>query len=220
MTKKTRLIIQCSLLLALAGFIMLFNFAGRQMIEQERVYVEARTEYSGLRELAQGGDICETESIDWDALRAINPDVVGWLYVPDTGISYPVVQGEDNAHYLRHTFSGERNASGTIFLDFRDSTDFHSAARVFGHNMRDGSMFAELLSWTGDMFIIHTPGDTLGIMVTARGAVSVRDEIFTAQALADEIVLVTCVNGRPDLRWVVRGEPIRHSYLSRRYENE
>ena len=56
-------------------------------------------------------------TVDFDALRAINEDVVAWVYIEDTGINYPVVQGEDNEYYLHHTFERKENFSGAIFMD-------------------------------------------------------------------------------------------------------
>ena len=87
-------------------------------------------------------------SIDWDALRAINPDTVGWLYVPGTSINYPVVRGQDNDYYLSHDFTREQGwlaQFGSIFLDWRNNPNWSDQAYfIYGHHMNDGSMFADI----------------------------------------------------------------------------
>ena len=86
--------------------------------------------------------------IDLDALRQVNPDVIGWIRVPDTKIDYPVVQSEDNDFYLEHTWQGNKNSVGAIFMDCGsapDLTDFNTL--IYGHNMRSGAMFASLRSY-------------------------------------------------------------------------
>jgi len=87
----------------------------------------------------------ELERINLDALREENPDVVGWIRIPDTKIDYPLMQGEDNDFYLNHTWKKEPNSVGSIFLEYLNSadlTDYNTI--VYGHNMNDGAMFAEL----------------------------------------------------------------------------
>ena len=75
-------------------------------------------------------------------LRAINSDVQGWLTIDGTHIDYPVVQGEDNDYYLKHSFEGESVNAGCIFMDCGASADWSDRNTfVFGHNMRDSSMF-------------------------------------------------------------------------------
>ena len=86
--------------------------------------------------------------VDFDALRAINPNVVGWLIIDGTNINYPVVQGRDNQYYLRHLFTGEYNAAGCIFLDSRNTdnfADWHSI--LYGHHMGNGTMFNGLMDY-------------------------------------------------------------------------
>lgn len=86
--------------------------------------------------------------VDFDALRAINPDVVGWLVIDGTNINYPVVQGNDNQYYLRHLFTGEYNASGCIFLDSRNTRDFAGRHSIlYGHHMGNGTMFNGLMDY-------------------------------------------------------------------------
>ena len=57
------------------------------------------------------------------ALQEVNPDVFGWIYSPDTTINYPVVQGDDNAYYLKHLADGTENRNGYPFLDIQNRTD-------------------------------------------------------------------------------------------------
>jgi len=173
--------------------MVIFGVSLKQIIEYRSEYQIARNEYRDLREIA----------INFDALFEINPNVVGWITLSDSTIDYPIVQGQDNIHYLQYTFSGQRNPSGAIFLDYRDKSNFHSDARIYGHNMMDGSMFSTLPNWSGDSFIINTPNETLKFSVTWRGAMSLADV-----RSVDGMALITCVNGRPDLRFVVRAEKI------------
>lgn len=81
--------------------------------------------------------------IDLAALRETNEDVTGWIWIPGTEISYPILRAEDNDYYLTHTWKKERSAVGAIFLDYRTGeADFNTL--IYGHRMRNGSMFAEL----------------------------------------------------------------------------
>ncbi len=84
-------------------------------------------------------------SVDFDALKAINEDVIGWLYVEAIEISYPIVQGKDNDQYLHTTYEGTYNFAGSIFADYENSKDFKDPNTIiYGHNMKNGSMFGVL----------------------------------------------------------------------------
>jgi sortase B len=78
------------------------------------------------------------------ALREINPEVTAWLILEDPGISCPVVKGADNEKYLRVGADGKRNGHGAIFMDYRNDAfkDFNTV--IYGHNMKDGTMFGTL----------------------------------------------------------------------------
>lgn len=100
----------------------------------------------------------ELRKTDLAALREINPDVVAWIRVPDTKIDYPVVQGEDNDYYLKHTWQGSQNTVGTIFMDCNSSpalTDYNTL--IYGHNMRSGSMFASLRNYSQQSYFDAHP---------------------------------------------------------------
>lgn len=88
-------------------------------------------------------------SVDWDYLASVNPDIVGWLYCPDTVINYPVVQSESHDYYLNHGFEGQTNSSGTLFADRNSVAGVtQSHLIIYGHNMKDNSMFGTLRNYT------------------------------------------------------------------------
>ena len=81
--------------------------------------------------------------MDLSALQQVNPDVIGWIYIPNTAVSYPMLIGDDNQEYLRHTWQKEYSTMGSIFLECNSQpglTDFNTI--IYGHRMRDMSMFA------------------------------------------------------------------------------
>lgn len=83
--------------------------------------------------------------VDFDALQAISSQGVGWIMSDDGIINYPVMQGTDNDYYLTHLADGTYNSNGSIFVDFRNAADFSDRNTiVYGHNMRNGTMFASL----------------------------------------------------------------------------
>ncbi len=84
-------------------------------------------------------------SVNFEELQKINPQTVGWIFNEDLSINYPVMQGEDNDYYLTHLVNNKVNKKGSIFVDVHNYYDFTDDTTViFGHNMRDGSMFSAL----------------------------------------------------------------------------
>lgn len=83
--------------------------------------------------------------LNLDALRQTNEDVLGWIYIPDSPIDYPLMQVEDNEEYLRRAWDGSANNAGCIFLECRNSHDFSDFnTLIYGHYMRNGKMFGAL----------------------------------------------------------------------------
>lgn len=86
--------------------------------------------------------------VDFDALLALNPDVVGWLYIPGTRVNYPVLQGDTNDSYIYRLMTGEYNSSGSIFLEAGISPEFTSRNNpIYGHHMKNGTMFADVADY-------------------------------------------------------------------------
>ncbi len=94
--------------------------------------------------------------IDFDKLKEINGDFVGWLYYAPLDLSYPIVRGDDNDYYTHYTFENENNSSGAIFMDFlnRPNMDNYNTI-IYGHNMRNGTMFGSLKKLLNDASIIE-----------------------------------------------------------------
>lgn len=83
-----------------------------------------------------------------------NEDVVGWITIDGTQIDYPIVQAEDNFHYLTRNFYHEESRAGSIYMDYRNSIQFATEQNVvlYGHRMRDGSMFENLTRYLDEDF--------------------------------------------------------------------
>ena len=108
--------------------------------EEEQDQKEGQPEKQEEEERGEPGS-AEAFAVDFEALQQINADIVAWLRIPDV-LDYPVVQGTDNSYYLHHTFRKEYNIAGSIFLDARNTADFSDSKNIiYGHNMRNGSMF-------------------------------------------------------------------------------
>ena len=96
--------------------------------------------------------------VDHEALAAMNGDYACWLYAPGTQIDYPVVHGEDNSRYLSTLFNGEKNASGTLFIDYRNLADFADPnTLIYGHHMRNDSMFGQINDYQEQAFYAAHP---------------------------------------------------------------
>ena len=91
------------------------------------------------------GEVGTLFQVDFPKLKQINSQVVGWIRIPKTNISYPIVQAEDNDFYLKHNIYKEPSSSGSIFLDYHNQGDFSDRNIViYGHNMKNDTMFAQL----------------------------------------------------------------------------
>ena len=131
---------------------------------------------------------------DLAALAAENPDCVGWLTIPDTGIDYPVMHTpDDSEHYLRRDFYGESASGGTPFLDGRNAAQAEGQNLIlYGHNMMDGSMFKPLISYLEPNFrethkdiFLEIDGRQYHYEVLAVVETSVKSTLYTFTDLSD-----------------------------------
>ena len=90
-------------------------------------------------------------SVEMDTLSEEYPDVIGWIYFENEDISYPIMYSGDNTKYLSTSYNGEKAKAGAIFLDGESTPDFSDPhSLIYGHNMRDLSMFGKLRYYKTD----------------------------------------------------------------------
>ena len=85
------------------------------------------------------------EAIDFDTLRLTCREAYAWLYGPGAGIDYPVMQTGNNEYYLTHLADGSKNKAGALFIDWRNGQTLQDRNTIiYGHNMKNGTMFGQL----------------------------------------------------------------------------
>lgn len=164
--KKKPDIISILLILIGAGMIL---FALMKLIpilteyhEDEQAYRDLREDYVKVdEELKTKSEEVEQNPnwwyqnvyVDLDKLREANPDVVGWIRFDEMNINYPIVYSGDNDTYLRADLNKEYSKAGTLFIDKKNQPDFSDGNTIiYGHNMKNGSMFGKLKNYKKDNF--------------------------------------------------------------------
>lgn len=168
MKSKTRRILFALLALLFVGSGSMALWQGMQLQQSKAVYAEAErlvslpelptlpeepvvTPVTPVAPVDPYTELLST--LDLSALQAINSEVLGWILIPNTNISYPLMQGGNNSYYLKHDFRKNASSPGSIFLDSRnkaDLTDFNSI--VYGHRMKNGTMFEALKGYKEQSF--------------------------------------------------------------------
>lgn len=180
-------------------------FIGK-IIVQEREYQKGDSTYELMEELvvepagdsdstsesvSNGGNAQEnkqdstqdqTPNINFDALEEFTGDAIGWLYLPDSVINYPLMQADDNSYYLNHLADGTWNSNGSLFLDYQNSPDFSDENNViYGHHMKSGKMFGNLESYHSQNYYEEHPV----IYLTTRNG-KYKMEIFSAYTTTND----------------------------------
>jgi sortase B len=155
--------------------LAVFAVSAYQLFKIGKGYYDGRSEYDKIRDLAietkdDGGDDAGNQpryQVNFDELMALNSDTIGWIrFDPEPAIiNYPIVQGKDNQEYLHKTFSANDNSLGTIFLNVENNPNFRDQnSIIYGHRMKDGSMFRHLQDYedrafweANPYFYIYTP---------------------------------------------------------------
>ncbi len=149
--KRRRMRILSNLLLAV-GVVLVIVALGMYLFSQWRYAKqdEVNEELATYAEVSDDGSTYPT--VDWDALKAVNSDVVAWIQIPGTVVNYPVYQGSSNDEYLHTNAWGEYSFGGQIFMDYQNTAPglVDMQTIVYGHHLLNGSMFACLADMEED----------------------------------------------------------------------
>ena len=130
--------------------------------------------------------------IDFYELSEVNSDIVAWLYIPGTYIDYPILcapQGEDEDYYLRRDLNGRYNSHGCLYIRRSEGNI------IYGHNMRDGTMFGTLKNISARDLYLYSSTETLHYHLSGEETAD-PDSVHNLAAHSD-LTLCTCTsNGR------------------------
>ena len=117
-------------------------------------------------------------TVDLSKIAKINEDAAGWITLEDSHIDYPIVRGKNNSFYLNHLFDGTYSTSGSIFMDYRCARDFSDPNTViYGHRLKDGSMFADLRNYRKQEYYDSHPVMTI----------TTPDKVYTVELISGTI---------------------------------
>lgn len=164
MRKTVRILLILIFAAALVYSLTRIVLLAREYKQADEIYEQSRAEHFHVAPspTPQAGDDAPEPSeepeeyfpdawADIEALQAVNPEVLGWLWIPGTQVSFPLLHGEDNAKYLTRSYDLQHTPSGSIFMDYRSPADFTGDNTViYGHNMNNGGMFGRLKDF-GDL---------------------------------------------------------------------
>lgn len=151
----------------------------------------------------------------FDALREVNEDVVAWVYIEDTNINYPVVQGEDNRHYLSTMIDGSYNGAGSIFMDYRNQPDLSDPHTIlYGHNMKNKTMFANITNYRNQEYyeahpvgMLMTPNGNYQFEVVAAYVADVADPAWQLEFFSEEDALQWLHDAMARSGFITHAEP-------------
>lgn len=190
-------------ILCIAAAVGIGAFIGKEILDrqsQEAAYEELRAQELPEIKYIDGPPVREEpeepekpqvyipeKAIDWENLRATNPDIYAWVYVPDTNIDYPVLQHpDDDLYYLNHNLDGSQGYPGCVYTEptFNSKTFQDNVTVMYGHNMKNGTMFASLHNFENKEFF---DGERMIYVYTPEGNYAY--EVFSAFDLDDRHLL-------------------------------
>lgn len=177
MNKKSILIF-FAILTVISGLLLIINI---------RSYILCRNSYDEVRSKVES-----TSSINFNELKAINDDVIGWIKIKGTKIDYPIVKAENNEEYLSKLFDKRPGFSGSIFADCRYGSFDSFLTILYGHRMRDGTMFNNLKffkdkAWANkhQQIKIFTDSNDFDLKIVSFSLVDATDNVYAYKGFDD-----------------------------------
>jgi len=155
MDKKKRGFFHKLTTLFLAGVFLFSAFKvgtiGKEYYDNRKILGQVQKIFAESKEIID--DPKSEIRSQFNSLLEINSDIVGWLEIEGTNINYPILHAEDNDYYLKRNYLKEEARAGSIYLDYRNSIEEFSRNNViYGHRMKDGSMFGQLKKFLDEDF--------------------------------------------------------------------
>src|SRR5690625_4732825 len=136
----------------LSSIFMVYYHNHQLLADVQQIYGDTEMKRGEEEEIVEG----EVRD-QFNELKEINHDILGWITVDDTKINYPILQAEDNEYYLTRNYEREESIAGSIFMDYRnDITSYNPNIILYGHRMKDDSIFNGLDKFIYvEFFYIH-----------------------------------------------------------------
>lgn len=221
--KRRRKLLRAGMAVLLSG---VFIFSLVKLVIMGVSYLKNRNTYAEIRETAvfaeapvQTPEVIWQEDVpaasaseqlpfcpDWAELKTVCPDIVGWLYLEDTNIHYPVVQCDNNEYYLDHNARREANAGGALFLDAYCGSDSQNLV-IHGHRMKDDSMFGQLPDYAEKSFLTAHP-----VMYYLTPEQNYRVEIFACRTVKADAEYYKTVFASETAYWHYLEKAVEQSY--------
>lgn len=165
MSKKVRITLLFTSAILFFLSIFLYFWENKDSIEQKRkqaILEEKAVEIIDGKDNTQGENAEENKEktliIDWKYLKLINEDIIGWIYIPNTNVNYPLLKGPDNQFYERKMFDKSNSIFGSIFMDYRNTVIGNEQNTIiYGHNTFNHTMFADIPKYTNKSFMDSHP---------------------------------------------------------------
>ena len=135
-------------------------------------------------------------SVDFSKLKEKNSEIIGWIYIPNTEIHYPVLQGKDNEKYLKKSAIGKNNRAGSIFMDYRNNSNLlDDNTIIYGHNMKNGSMFGNLQAYKDQEYYnthkeayYFTPDKIFALELVFGYTTSSDDKLYSLEKIDETVI--------------------------------
>lgn len=197
--------------------LMVIAFSGYKLYQIFSDYHEVTVANNEVREEYFSISDDGLPQVDFEGLLAMNKQIVGWIYIPDTNVNFPVLRADDNSRYLYADYALRYSFAGSIFMDYRCSADFSDQeTMIYGHNMHNGDMFGRLKKFEDPDYLkahekvyILLPGDEyLEYKASVGEYISINDDVYELPKKdgdPETLVLSTCTDNSSDtIRFVLK----------------
>lgn len=124
----------------------------------------------------------DESTVDFSELKAVNPEIIGWIKINDTNINYPIMQTTDNSKYLVHNYRDEYSTSGGIFVDTRNNEFSDDFTIIYGHRMDGSLMFGSIADFSDQEFfnnhqagVLYTSTDTYDLQIVGYAVLNIEN---------------------------------------------